>query len=255
MQPITLVEMNGAGSNLDLLWVPPGSFTMGSPATELQRSSTREDEFNVRLQSGFWMSRTLTTLAQWDWVLGTRGVANGPSADLPVENVNWFDACAFAARLSEMHGSSLPDGYGVALPTEAQWEYCCKGGTSTRYYCGDEDRCLDDIAWHAGNSDGHAHPVAVKLPNKFGFFDMLGNVWEWVWGGLSDYPAAPATDWNPVPSGDYRILRGGSYNEHPSDGTLRCSYRGYMDPSERNAICGFRVTISRVVGESDRARS
>ena len=150
----------------------------------------------------------------------------------PVINVNWNDAHGYCDWLSEQTGQHYQ------LPTEAQWEYACRAGSTTRYYYGDDEKRLSDYAWFNRNSDDKTHPVGEKQPNHWQLYDMHGNVWEWVrdWYGeydttVRDNPTGPAT-------GTRRVLRGGSFANSPD--FLRSAGRLNHPPEREFSRFGFR---------------
>ncbi|WP_005223260.1 formylglycine-generating enzyme family protein [Marichromatium purpuratum] len=163
--------------------------------------------------------------------------------DLPVVGVSWDDAVAFCVWLSEQTGEHY------ALPTEAQWEYACRAGTTTRWSCSDDEKELGRHAWYAQNAGGKLHPVGEKQPNPWGLFDMHGNVWEWCsdWYS-SDYSQLLGAGSEQTPrenptgseSGSSRVIRGGSW-DYVADG-CRSAYRYHWHPSDRYYILGFRLS-------------
>jgi formylglycine-generating enzyme required for sulfatase activity len=187
------------GATMEMVWCPPGTFTMGSPSGEVGRNSD-ETQHKVTLTTGFWMAKTEVTQAQWKSVMGTNPSYN-KGDDLPVEKVSWDDCQKFCEKT------------GLQLPTEAQWEYACRAG-NTGPYAG--TGFLDELGWYGVNSDGKTHPVAQKQPNAWGFYDMHGNVLEWCEDWFGDYPNGAVTD----PKGSYsrssHVLRGGSWVSYAS---------------------------------------
>ena len=175
-----------------------------------------------------------------NWLQDSRFVWSADSGfpqtdDHPVVNVSWNDATAFCQWLSKKQGVDYD------LPSEAQWEYACRAGTTTRYSFGDDCAALGEYAWWWGNSSGTTRPVCGKRPNAWGLFDMHGNVWEWcadAWA--EDYYARSPTDDPAGPDSASRVLRGGSWN-HDYPGPFRCAYRYLYDPDYRHANNGFRV--------------
>ena len=154
----------------------------------------------------------------------------------PVESVSWNDAQDFAQRLSQKTGKQY------RLPSEAEWEYAARAGSSTKWSFGDNESQLGDYAWFSANSQNKTQRVAQKRPNAFGLFDMHGNVWEWVqdcWHG--NYNGAPtdSSAWTTGCSGSYRVLRGGSWIIFPA--ILRSAYRNGSTPDFRNNISGLRL--------------
>ena len=211
--------------------IPAGDFTMGSPDGEEGRDND-ELRHQVTISRPFLIQETEVTQGQWRSLMG-----NNPSGfptcgdDCPVEMVNWWEAVAYANELSANEG--LPECYelrgctgspgeemtcaeaffaglgcpGYRLPTEAEWEYATRAGTTGARYAD-----LDDIAWYDQNSDGMSHPVARNAPNSWGLYDTLGNVWEWVHDWYDTYPQSPIADPVGPPDGQYRIHRGGGWN-------------------------------------------
>ena len=182
-----------------LRWIPPGTFLMGSPADDPNAETNEWPLHEVTIRRGFWLFDTPCTQELWTAVMGENPSSfNNPKR--PVANVSWNDVQLFLSRLEPQ--------FGLALPSEAQWEYACRAGTR-------DVLRLDDTAWYSKNSGNRTHDVAMKSPNAFGLYDMLGNVWEWCADTYHDtYDGAPddgsmlslADD-----GGAYRVIRGGSW--------------------------------------------
>ena len=206
-------------------WCPAGTFTMGSLTSEDGRYDD-ETQHRVTLTKGFWMLETEVTQKQWKAVMG-----NNPSYfkgdDLPVECVSWKDCQEFCEKCTKL---GLP----VQLPSEAQWEYACRAG-STGAYAGN----LDEMAWHSSNSGNKTHPVGTKKANAWGLYDMHGNVWEWYQDWYAkEYPSGSVTDPTGPSSGSLRVGRGGSWVSNA--GQCR-SVDGYVnEPDNRSGNLGFR---------------
>ena len=219
-----------------MVFVPlsEGEFVMGCAQGDGECDDVERPAHRVRITKGFEIGKYEVTQAQWEAVMGSN-----PSffkgADRPVEQVSWEDVQQFLSRLN-----ARGDGYRYRLPTEAEWEYAARAGTTGKYY-GE----LDEIAWYGGNSDWHTHPVGQKKPNAWGLYDMLGNVWEWCsdWYDWNYYRSSPEADPREPESRRYRSLRGGSWYVHPRD--LRVSYRGRFPPSTRFNSLGFRCVRER----------
>lgn len=213
-------------------YCPPGAFIMGSPASEAGRSGD-EDQARVMLSKGFWMAKTELTQAAWQALMG-----GNPSmfqgGNLPVENVSWEDAQEFIRKINGC--GVVPDGWKMALPTEAQWEYACRAGETGPFSGGDIDR----VAWHAGNSDDRTHEVGTKSPNAWGLHDMQGNLWEWCadWSG-DILPGGK--DPRGGASRFYRVNRGGSWLSSASD--CRAANRHKHSPVIRDNYLGFRPVM------------
>ncbi len=151
------------------------------------------------------------------------------------DNNSWNDTQTFITNLNNQTGQSY------RLCTEAEWEYAARAGTETKWYCGDEESCLDKIAWYYDNSGDKTHPVGTKSPNAWGLYDMSGNVWEWVndWFSNSYYSMEPSTDPTGPVSGSNRVVRGGS--EYSSARNCRSALRDYDYPSDGWNDLGFRL--------------
>jgi formylglycine-generating enzyme required for sulfatase activity len=224
---------------LELLWVPPGTFTMGSAPEELERNQAEGPQTEVTLTKGFWLGKTEMTQAQYQALTGTNPstlTAVGP--DAPVERVSWIDAMAFCRKLNERERAAgrLPAGYSFSLPTEAQWEYAGRAGT-TGEYSGDPETMM----WHVKNSSGTTHPVAQKKANAWGFFDMPGNVLEWCYDWYGPYPGGSVTDPTGPRSGYYRMARGGSWRMDMRVG--RSAARSGGSAARLDFTIGFRLAL------------
>jgi sulfatase modifying factor 1 len=153
--------------------------------------------------------------------------------------VSWADAVAFCKTLSDMEGGTY------RLPTEAEWESACRGGTRTAFSFGDDEADLEKYAWFSANAyktkEKYAHRVAQKLPNPFGLYDMHGNVWEWCSDWHGDYPSTPLRDPQGPDSGSFRVLRGGSWVGGPN--LVRCALRNSITPEYRVFNYGFRLVL------------
>jgi formylglycine-generating enzyme required for sulfatase activity len=154
----------------------------------------------------------------------------------PVINVSWDDAKAYTKWLSDQTGKDY------RLPSEAQWEYACRAGSTGKYSFGDDVNQLGNYGWYGGNSGSQTHPVGEKQANKFGLYDMHGNVWEWLEDKYHDSYSGAPSDGSAWMSGDsnYRLLRGGSW--FSNDGYLRCAYRNGDDTTNRYNYRGFRFS-------------
>ncbi len=239
----------GKGVKLDLVWIPPGEFMMGSPESEEERFGDEGPQHRVELTRGFWMGKYPVTQAQWEAVLGSnpshfqKKVKTGLLSSRkvtrptnPVECVSW-DACnGFVEELTHRltHGE-------FRLPSEAEWEYACRAGSTARYCFGDSEHLLARYAWYRGNSGRETHAVGQKRPNAWGLHDMHGNVWEWCqdWYDEDYYGRSPARDPENTTKNQHRVLRGGSWNYSPE--YCRSAYRRYFTPDYRLYYSGFRV--------------
>lgn len=211
----------------------PGTFMMGSPNSEAARNSGEGPQHQVTISKSFEMQTTEVT--QWQWRVVMR---SNPSYfegfDLPVEQVDWDDAQVFIGKLN-----NLGDGYRYRLPTEAEWEYAARAGT-TGPYAGD----LGAMAWYDPNSGGTTHPVGTKAPNAWGLYDMHGNAWEWTQDWYGDYSASAVTDPVGPCSGSRRVLRGGGWNLESH--ACRSAYRRNGSPGLRGDSLGLRLLRTSV---------
>ncbi len=236
--------------SLDMIWINPGTSTMGSPKDELGRWDD-EVQHEVTLTQGYWLGKYEVTQVQYEAVMGTNP-SEFKGADLPVEMVNWYDAMDFCAKLtaSEKAVGRLPEGYEYTLPTEAQWEYACRAGTTTalnsRKNLSDKDQCpeMDEVGWYGYNSDDTTHPVGQKQPNAWGLYDMHGNVYERCLDRYGDYPTTAVTDPTGPDIGEYNVIRGGSWACYAR--SCRSASRYYDYPDECWTDCGFRVALAPV---------
>lgn len=231
-RPGELLTLDCGGIPMNLIWMPAGTFKMGSPKSEEGRYDDEGPQTQVTLTEGFWMAEAQTTQAQWKAIMG-----NNPSHlkgdNLPVEKISWNDAIEFCKKLSSKTGQR------IGLPTEAQWEYACRAETTTRFSYGDGDSQLGDYAWFSSNSNSQTHPVKQKPPNPWGLYDMHGNVWEWCADWFGAYPGGSITDFSGSKSGSVRVCRGGSWFVGPRD--LRSAVRLRLAPAGAYYGLGFRV--------------
>jgi formylglycine-generating enzyme required for sulfatase activity len=249
-----------ADLGLDMVWIPPGEFRMGTPKQKFlakwfydarvkltKKPNPDNGSFDdqrpatwVTLTRPFWLGRTEVTQAQWTAVMGSNPSYN-KGDDLPVENVSWDEAMEFCRKLTEREHAAgrLPKGYIYTLPTEAEWEYACRAGT-TGDYPGDPGA----IAWTRENSGGVAHAVGTKRTNRWGLQDMHGNVWEWCLDGFDDYRGGEVMNPNvPVSvSFPFRVHRGGSW--FLSADFARSADRSKNSPDYRHELIGFRLALA-----------
>ncbi|MDO4568897.1 MAG: formylglycine-generating enzyme family protein [Planctomycetia bacterium] len=226
-------------------WCPAGSFMMGSPPGGGQPSEN--PQHLVTLTKGFWMLETEVTQAMWERVMGSNP-SHFKRSNLPVESVNWLDCTRFCEKISELSGLK------IQLPTEAQWEYACRAGTTTAFSFG--NTLFGGKANCDGNSPDDANsldstkiiinikrttPVGSYSPNAWGLYDMHGNVWEWCsdWYGSGYYATSPTSDPNGPESGSQRVFRGGSWGN--SAEFCRSALRRCDDPTYSCDHVGFRL--------------
>ncbi len=267
-----------ADLSLTLVPLQPGTFTLGN--IHAKEGSDEYPPTRVTLAKAAWLGATEVTVGQWRrftdstgyrteaetnhgmfvWIGGPTRFAKRaglswrdpgyPQDDTyPVAGISWHDAQKFCAWLTarEKAAGRLPEGYGYTLPTEAQWEYACRAGDTGP----DMEKAPGDYAWFAGNSDGHAHPVATKRANAWGFYDMIGNAWEWCLDWYGKYPGGEVTDpKGPASSTAKEVIRpirenrGNGWNSAgPGHGTSPTNRWSSPDLDLRNNL-GFRVALS-----------
>lgn len=286
------------GAAMTLQWIPAGSFTMGSPDNETGHRADESPAHAVTLTKGFWLGSTEVTIGQWRAVMGTSlrehvaqwlhddtqhdfpgrratvaeymnmdpkappesFLANENNA-VPMYFVSWTGAVAFCEKLTqrERAAGNLPAEYHFTLPTEAQWEYACRAGSTTATYAGHVD-AVTDIAWFAGNSaEGYTgrplprasagpRDVAAKQPNAWGLHDMSGNLWEWCLDRYGSYAGNAQTDPAGPAAGETRVNRGGSWGSGLDNERSAC--RSGNPPAEASAYRGFRVALLPVPAPS-----
>jgi formylglycine-generating enzyme required for sulfatase activity len=230
---------NSIGMKLRL--IPAGEFMMGSPTTESDRIDT-ETQHRVSITKPFYLGVTEVTQEQYQKVMG-KNPSQFKRPQNPVEKVSWAEAVEFCGKLSAMPAEKT-SGYVYRLPTEAEWEYACRSGTTTAYGFGDDASRLGDYGWFEGNSDSSTHPVGEKKPNAWGLYDMHGNVWEWCQDWYGDYPSGSATDPTGATSGSIRAFRGGGWLFFARG--CRSAYRIWCTPEYRSYGLGFRVLRSSI---------
>ena len=213
-----------ASISMDMIFCPPGTFTMGSPSSETGRGGD-ETEHSVTLSHGFYLGKHEVTQAQYETIMtgNPEGLNVKPSNwpnnnDRPVEKVSWNDAQVFLSQLNsiEQTAGRLPTGWEYVLPTEAQWEYACRAGTTTAYSWGNDiNSTRANYNWDGGGTSGNdfkqTRDVGQYAANPWGFFDMQGNVWEWVSDWKANYLIGAQTDPEGPASGSLRVSRGGSW--------------------------------------------
>jgi formylglycine-generating enzyme required for sulfatase activity len=235
-----------------MVWIPPGDFLMGTPASDSARTTNPLDtqaelsQFQVALTRGFWMSRS--ELTQWEYQDIMCGNPSAFSDDLnnPVESVNWTQAEYYCARLTqrEQQAGRLPNDYAYRLPTEAEWEYVARAGTTGWFSFGDDLSLLHSYGWYTVDSASSPHPTGQLLPNPWGLSDMHGNVFEWCWDWIAAPPAGPVTDLIGQTNGILHAIRGGAWNSSWVD--CRSSWRTGHVPTYANSALGLRVVLAPV---------
>jgi len=228
---------------MTFVFIKPGTFMMGSPSGETGRFDN-ETQHQVTLTRGFYMQTTEVTQGQWQAAMGSNpSYFKNCGSDCPVEQVSWNDAQEFIRRLNQKES-----GNSYRLPTEAEWEYAARAGTTTPFNTGN---CLstDQANYNgeyplSGCSKGEYRKTTVRAgafsPNAWGLYDMHGNVWEWCQDWKGDYPSGSVTDPSGSLSGSYRVNRGGSWYSDARN--CRSAYRYFSAPGYRNYGLGFRLS-------------
>jgi formylglycine-generating enzyme required for sulfatase activity len=230
------------GAAMEFVWIEPGSFTMGSPSSESSRDSYEGPQHKVMITRGFWLGKFEITQKQWESVMGTtpwsgkKFVQSNPAH--PAVHISWEDIQAFVHVLNEAAGDSL-----YRLPTEAEWEYACRAGTTTRWSFGDDESQLEAHAWYYDNAWGvglkYAQPVGTKLPNAWGLHDMHGNVYEWCQDWVGSYSRGAQINPTGSKTGSDRIFRGGDFFNSVQQ--ARSAHRAGSSPDTRGYHIGARL--------------
>ncbi len=229
--------------------IQPGTFTMGSPASEPHRS--RDEQAHPQtITAAFYLQETEVTLAQWRAIMGRRWLMRIKGWDnMPVTRVSWHDCIKYIEKLNKKG----PETY--RLPTEAEWEYACRAGTTTIYSWGDNIDCSKALygnnAIKANECTAYLKPLGIPedgpgpvksyAPNPWGLYDMHGNVWEWCQDLYADYQTAPGDKPTGVLDSESRVRRGGSWYKHGT--SLRSANRTYAHPGARFKTTGFRLVL------------
>ena len=229
------------GVKMTFVLIPAGTFMMGSNTGAYREKPVH----TVNISKPFYIAAYEITMAQWTAAMGTKPWAGEVGAEDNPEHavswVSWNDCQRFIARLNAFGRAR-----GCRLPTEAEWEYCCRAGASTEYCFGDDEGRLGQYAWYEDNADEvdeeYAHPVGRKKPNAWGLYDMHGNVLEWCQDWYGEYPAGSVTDPTGPAKGSSRVLRGGSWVDRAHN--CRVAYRDCCGPGRSAAYIGFRPVLS-----------
>ena len=215
---------------MKFIHIPAGEFMMGSDEYDSEKPVHK-----VTISKPFYLGTYPVIQHEWKTVMG-----NNPSHfkgdDLPVEEVSLADVQEFIRKLNEKEGTAK-----YRLPSEAEWEYACRAGTTTKYCFGDSESKLGEHAWYGGSSGGKTHPIGKLKPNPWGLYDMYGNVWERVQDNWHiNYNGAPAdgSAWE-YGKGSFRVFRGGGWFSYA--GFCRSADRSYFDPGNRYGFLGLRL--------------
>ena len=227
---------------MKLKQIPAGTFRMGSPSGESDRDED-EDQHQVTISKSFYMGCNEVTQGEWKEVMSTEPwkqknyVREGD--DYPAVYVSWNDAVRFCQKLSDREGKTY------RLPSESEWEYACRGGSTGRFSFGDDELEVGNYVWFYQNTvrlgEDYAHKVAEKKPNLWQLYDMHGNVWEWCGDWYGAYPDGPGIDPRGPDLGSARVLRGGSWSKGSHN--VRCAKRYFDLPESRSGGSGFRLVL------------
>lgn len=225
---------------MDFIQIAPCTFMMGSDSDELERHGDEDPVRNVTISKDFYLGKFEVTQEQWLAIMGNNPSTFTDKADWakhPVDNVSWDDCQLFIEKLDSLGVGTF------RLPTEAEWEYACRAGTTTRFYWGTDstNSVLHDHAWGFSRAEGRSHPVGLKKPNNWGLFDMSGNVWEWCSDWRGPYQDGDTLDPIGPQSGKSKIYRGGSWFNEPA--ALRSANRHGHPPDTRWTNAGLRLVL------------
>ena len=231
----------------NLVWIAPGQFVMGSPSSDPDFTSDEQPETTVTLTKGFFAGKFEVTQGEYLGVTGSNPSEFGGDPNLPVEKVTWQNATNYCRLLNiqENIAGRLPSGYAYRLPTEAEWEYAARAGSTNRFSWGNDYpyAVLQNYAWYSTNSADSTHLVGQKLPNAWGLYDTAGNVCEWVQDSAYFYPGGSVTDPIPSTAGSNKIFRGGSHADEAA--SCRPAYRNNIAQSLALNIFGLRVVLAQ----------
>lgn len=199
----------------------------------------------VTITHDFWLGKYEVTQAEYAAFMGKNPSHFQGDSNRPVEKLSWFEAEAYCAAVNarERQAGRLPTGYEYRLPSEAEWEYACRAGTTNWFSFGDDSQAADGFAWTLENSGSATHSIGLKRPNPWGLYDMHGNVWEWCRDWFAPYPANPAVDPVGPASGKFKVFRGGGWNQEIQ--FARSANRFMMSPSNGIYFVGFRVALGQ----------
>jgi formylglycine-generating enzyme required for sulfatase activity len=236
----------GGGVTMNLALIPAGQFTAGGEGSnpDCVRGNTKH---RVRITKPFYIGVTEVTQEQYEAVIG-KNPSNVHGAKNPVECVSWSDAQEFCKKLnarlaaSSQHSALRAQHLSARLPTEAEWEYACRAGSTGAYCFGDSGAQLADYAWYKDNAGDDTHPVGEKKPNAWGLYDMHGNVWEMCQDWHGHYPSGTVDDPIGPTTGYSRVIRGGAWSQSPMQ--ARSAFRDWVcNPTGPSVYAGFRVVV------------
>lgn len=235
-----VISLEIKGIRIEFVKIPTGKFKMGS-VNELP-FALETPVHEARISKNFFVSKFLITQEQYEAVIDVNPAKFRHEKNLPVENVNWSEAKKFCQKLTGVSGKF------VRLPSETEWEYFCRAGSTTEYFFGDDEKLLTEYAWFELNSDEKTHPVGLKKPNNWGLFDIVGNVWEWcedVWkNDYNDFPTDGSANVHNIEKQHRRATRGGSFAMN----AFRCrsSYRSFDWNDTAIEKLGFRIIMEEI---------
>ena len=231
----------GKGVKLELVLIPAGEFLMGSPYSDQHADADEKPQHRVRITKPFYMGKYLVTQEQWEAVMGGNpSYFKGPKN--PVEQVSWDDCQEFLAKRNAKSAAGVGK---FQLPSEAQWEYACRAGSTTRFCFGDDESKLGEYAWYGANSGNTTHPVGEKKPNAWGLYDMHGNVWEWCADryDYEYYANSPTDDPTGPATGTCRVFRGDCWFNPAWLCRSANRFKGGPGPGMRAGLLGLRVCL------------
>lgn len=228
----------------EMVWIAPGKFQMGTSPDDPNITPNELPQFEVTLTDGFWISRHEVTQSGFQNVMCLNPASFTGDLSRPVERVSWHEAMEYCARFTqqERQAGRLPATHAYRLPTEAEWEYATRAGTTNWFSFGSDPAALVNYAWYSVNSSARTHPVGQRLANPWGLSDVHGNVFEWCWDWIGTAPTQPVIDFRGATNGPYRAIRGGAWSfpwVHS-----RSSWRAGYPPSGRTADVGFRIVLA-----------
>jgi formylglycine-generating enzyme required for sulfatase activity len=232
-----------------MVFIPPNTFTMGSPNNEVGHQADEGPQTVVTLTRGFWIGKYEVTQREYLTVTGENNSGFPGDLNRPVETVSFFAASNYCVLLTAQDQASgkIPPGSHYRLPTEAEWECAARAGTSTRFSYGDDPDLtgLSNFAWFGAHNGITTHPVGQKLPNAWGLYDMAGNVWEWCQDWYGTYPGGAVTDpqgpsTNPI---GWKVIRGGAWEASEFDCRSASRWFEGASPFIHDFILGFRVVL------------